>query len=370
MVKRKKTSTKPEDLMAFFKKQLGSREIPDVEEYISTGSTLLDYAIANKSDGGVPIGRITELSGDPGSGKSLISSHILANTQKKGGYAIYIDTEKAAKKDFMKRVGIDWDNIIYRDNLDTIESVFEFVDTTVKEIRTYDEKTLITIVWDSVGGTIPQVRQESDYLGKAQVGDAARAMSQWLPRINEVVKSGNIAFVCTNQLRTNINTRNPFADPNVTMHGRGLPFFASVRVKLTPGSKQKDKMQTIVGITCHAKVFKNRLGPNHRSTSFPLMFDWGIDDEGSWLEFLKDVGIVPKPAGAWHTLIINGEEFKFQKTTWKETLQNKKVKDFCLEQIKEQMVITFDNPPELDIDTDSILEMQQLADDIEEATNG
>src|SRR5574343_640932 len=120
-------STSNDELNNHFKKELNSGDIKDVEEFISTGLTLLDYAIANKREGGVPMGRITEICGNEATGKSLIAYHILANTQKKGGIAVYVDTERAANKDFMTRMGIDWQKLIYTRKASCIEDVFSFI---------------------------------------------------------------------------------------------------------------------------------------------------------------------------------------------------------------------------------------------------
>ena len=126
-VKKKKKKTEEIDVSADIKVLLGSDEIDDVQEFISTGSTRLNYAIANRKDGGIPVGRITELIGENQSGKTLLGTHILAEVQKKGGVAICIDTEHDMDKAFSNRVGLDWDKLIYKEYLNSLEEVFEWI---------------------------------------------------------------------------------------------------------------------------------------------------------------------------------------------------------------------------------------------------
>jgi recombination protein RecA len=355
-----------DDLNKFFKDSLGSQELDDVEKFISTGSTLLDYSISNKKDGGIPIGRVTEICGNEATGKSLLAYHILSNTQKKDGVAIYIDTERSGNKEFMTRMGIDWEKLIYVKDLQCIEDVFDYIEKVAKitRLKIPDKDKPVTIVWDSVASTPPKDFLEADY-DKAGIGIAARAMSRGLSKLNEALDSGFITLVCINQLRVKIGTL--FGDPETTPHGKALPFYSSVRIKLSGTKKVLDKTKDnrVVGVVCTAKVFKNKVGPNWRSAVFPLMYDYGVNNVQSILEYLCDIEIVS--GTAWKKIEVDGEEHKFQNATWRETYNKPKVRNFINKILEENLVIKFlGMPDDIKIDSDSFMEIEQLKQDMEE----
>lgn len=361
-----------EEIFDYFKKELDAVEEEKVESFISTGSTLLDYKIANRPNGGVPVGRITEIIGGEGSGKSLLAYHIMSNTQKRGGIAVYIDTERSFNEEFMKRMGVDTTPgrfIRPKKTPGSIEEVFEYIEKVVMHTRLKFPKKdkLVTIVWDSVAATPGREELEVSHTETPRMGTEARAMSRSLRKVIESLDSGYVTLICINQLREKIGVS--FGDTDTTPHGRALAFYASTRIKLKSLKQIRDiKEDRTIGINTQAKVFKNRVGPNYRTADFPIMYDWGVADEASWLEYMKDLEHV-KTSGAWSTLTINDQEYSFQGTSgWLELLKKDDIRKFVLDTIGSKEVIRLDRKPEsIDIDPDSILEMEQLRDDLEKS---
>jgi recombination protein RecA len=353
-----------EHLNNYFKKELNSKEISDVESFISTGSTLLDYAISNRKNGGIPTRRVTELCGNEATGKSLIAYHILANTQKVGGVAIYIDTERAANKEFLTRMGVDWDKLIYT-RQSCIEDVFDYIEKviTVTRLKVPDKKVPVVIVWDSVAATPAKSALEITY-SEQRMAEEARVMSKCLRKSAEALDEGGVTLVCVNQLRQKIGVM--FGDPDITPHGKALPFYASVRVKMSGTKKIVDKdTERTVGVCATAKVFKNKVGPNHREVSFPLMYDFGVNDEQSMLDYLVDVGVV-STGGAWKMISVDGQEKKFQTADWKDLLANKDFRDKVIGLIDDRMIIKFKRDFDtIQVDHESALEIDQLKSDLE-----
>ena len=200
----KKTKAEDHDeVFEYFKKELDADEIDKVESFISTGSTLLDYAIANKPNGGVPVGRITEIAGGEASGKSLLAYHIMANTQKRGGIAVYIDTERAVNNEFLRRMGVDTTPgrfIKPKKTPGSIEEVFEYIEKVVMHTRLkFPEKNrLVTITWDSVAATPGKEELEVAYVDTPRMGTEARAMSRSLRKTMEAMDAGYVTLVCIN----------------------------------------------------------------------------------------------------------------------------------------------------------------------------
>jgi len=342
---------------------LESDEVDDVQEYVGTGSTLLNYAISNGKNGGIPVGRITELIGENQSGKTLIATHVLSETQKRGGIAILIDTEHDVDKSFSYRVGLNWDGLIYKEWLSSLEEVFSYIEQVIVKTRLKHKDKLITIVWDSIGATPAGVELESGYDPSKLMGVHARIMSMGLRKIRSAIKSERIALLCTNQLRHKIGVS--FGDPTTTSHGKAMSFYASVRIKLSRVSQLKDKDGRIVGAACDASVIKNKVGPAWRKVSFPVMYDWGIDDAGSLFDYLYDMNIIT--GKSYKSIMLGEQEIKFRNSEWTELLQNNlPLRQYVFECISNKMIIDFTRKIEsLDIDVDSVLEVEQIKSDLE-----
>lgn len=266
-----------------------------VKDFISTGSTLLDYAVSNRRNGGVPVGKITELQGEESSGKSLLCAHLIVSTQKKGGIAVYLDTENAANPDFMRRIGVDLEKLIYVQP-GTIEKSFETIEAIIKTLRAKSATTPVTILWDSVGNTPPHAEVEGSYDANSRMGLGAKAMAIGLRKITEMVGREQITMVFTQPLTYRMDA-GLYGDPLGTKYGKALPYHSSVRLRVSSSTKLKDKSGEIYGLVTNGRIIKSRLGTSHRTCKFEIHFDYGIDDEASWFLVLHEAGMITKDNG-------------------------------------------------------------------------
>ena len=318
----------------------GSDTTPtDIKEFISTGSTMLDLAIANKPNGGIAVGRITEINGLESSGKSLIGAHILAETQKKDGIAVYIDTENAVSEEFLKVLGIDTAQCLYL-QLQTVEEIFQAIEEIVLKVREAEKDRLVTILVDSLAAASTQVEIDADFEKDGWATSKAIIISKALRKITQMIGRQRIALVFTNQLRTKLGVM--FGDPWTTSGGKALPFHASTRIRLKNKGRITDSKKNVLGMTILAQVVKNRLGPPLRHAEFPLYFESGIDDIGSWLEVMKKHKLV-KSAGAWYTYTdVAGEEYKFQSKDFLKVLKENSLKDEVYDRICDKVILKYD----------------------------
>jgi len=306
------------------------------------GSTLLDYAIANRKNGGVPVGRITELSGDQSSGKSLLCLHLASQAQKQGGIAVFIDTEHDLDRGFAVRVGVDWNKFVYKEKLSCLEDVFKYIETTIKKIRLKYKDRLVLIVWDSIAATPARIEIEDDsYDPTATIGLQARIMSKALRKIRESIKTERIALVCTNQLRTKIGGTG-WGDNSVTSHGRAMGFYSSVRVRLKAYSKiVNSKTGNVDGIHCFAEVVKNKIGPGFRKVKFPMVYSFGVDDKNSWRDLLIELEEIK--GKAWREMTVGETTHKFRSSEWKKLLKdNPEVEKHVLDRVDKRMIIVYE----------------------------
>ncbi len=318
----------------------GSDTTPtDIKDFVSTGSTLLNLAISNKPNGGIAVGRITEINGLESSGKSLTGAHILAETQRKGGVAVYMDTETSVSREFLEAIGIDVSNMLYL-HLETIEDIFEAIEKIVVKIRESDKDRLVTILVDSLAAATTKVELEADFEKDGWATSKAIIISKAMRKITQMIGRQKIALVFTNQLRQKLGVM--FGDPWTTSGGKALPFHASTRIRLKNVGQIKDKKTNTIGMKMRAQVIKNRLGPPMRHADFNLYFESGIDDDGSWLQVLKDHKLL-KQGGAWYTMTNqNGEELKFQSKDWSEQLQDPEFKEYCYNLICGKVILKYD----------------------------
>ena len=297
----------------------GSNATPtDIKEFISTGSSVLDLAISNRPNGGVAVGRITEINGLESSGKSLIGTHILAETQKKGGVAVYIDTETSVSREWLETIGVDVSKLLYL-HVETVEDIFECIESIITKIRESDRERLVSILVDSLAGASTKVEMEADFEKDGWATSKAIIVSKAMRKITQMIGRERIALVFTNQLRQKLGVM--FGDPWTTSGGKALPFHSSTRIRLkNMGQIKVGAKNDVIGMKCRAQIIKNRLGPPLRHADFNLYFDSGIDDMGSWLTVLKDHKLL-KIAGAWYTLEYKGEDIKFQSKDFEKKLE-------------------------------------------------
>ena len=290
----------------------------NVKDWISTGCDTLDLAISNRPNGGFPVGRITEITGLEASGKSLLASHALAETQKKGGLAVYIDTEAASSAEFLTAIGCDLKTMLYVP-LETIEEIFETIETIVEQVRKSNKERLVTIVVDSVMGASTKIEMAAEYDKDGYATSKSIILSKAMRKVTNWIARENICLIFTNQLRTKLGVS--FGDQWTTAGGKAIPFHASVRLRLKNTGQIKAKIngvEQIVGSKTNVQVVKNRMGPPHRKIDYEIYYDSGIDNYGGWLGVMKTFDLVAQ-AGAHYTLqdvdMVTGEvfgEIKFQ----------------------------------------------------------
>ena len=321
----------------------------NVDGWVSTGCAMLDVAISNRPYGGLPVGRITEITGLEQSGKSLVSAHLLAETQKQGGVAVLIDTETAVSRDFLEAIGVDVSKLLYV-TADSVEQIFDFTETIIEKVRETSKDKLVTIVVDSVAAASTTNELASDYKKDGYATDKAIIISKAMRKITNMIGRQKISLVFTNQLRQKMNAM--FGDPWTTSGGKALAFHASVRLRLKNMGQIKMKVNgadRTVGMKVRCQVVKNRMGPPLRSADFEIYFDRGIDNYGSWLGVMKDNKMV-KQAGAWYSYVDTdtGEEIKFQSKDFivmmgeKEELREQIYKKICEETILQYKGDTLD----------------------------
>ena len=311
----------------------------DIKDFVSTGSTMLDLAISNKPDGGIAVGRITELNGLESSGKSLLGAHMLAETQKKGGVAVYIDTETAVSTEFLTAIGVDVDNMLYL-HLETVEDIFHAIEEIVAKVRESDRDRLVTILVDSLAAASTNVEMEADFDKDGWATSKAIIISKAMRKITQMIGRQQIALVFTNQLRQKLGVM--FGDPWTTSGGKALPFHASTRIRLKNTGQIKDKKNNTIGRKTRAQVIKNRLGPPMRHADFELYFETGIDDDGSWLKVMKDHKLV-KQGGSWYTMQDHKDkEVKFQSKDWSELLQDSEFRSHCYNLICDKVILKYE----------------------------
>jgi recombination protein RecA len=315
-----------------------------VKEWIGSGSTILDLAISNRKDGGFPVGRVCEITGLEQSGKSLLASHVLLNTQKKGGFAVYIDTENALSTEYLTAIGLDLKQMLYIP-LETVEDIFETIDVIIDKIRSSDKNRLVTIVVDSIAGASTKTEMSADFDKDGYATAKALIISKAMRKITNLIGRERICLIITNQLRQKLNAP-AFSDPWTTPGGKGIPFHASVRIRLSSIGAIKVKVDghdQIVGSRVKAKLVKNRVGPPLRECEYEVYFDSGIDDYSSWLTTMKDYGLVSQ-AGAWYswTNKKSGEVIKFQSKEFVEKLINvPENKEMIYDEIADKVIMKY-----------------------------
>lgn len=265
--------------------RLGSDERAPVE-VVPTGSIALDVALGI---GGLPRGRIVEIYGPESSGKTTLTLHAIANAQRAGGIAAFIDAEHALDPEYARKLGVDIDALLVSQP-DTGEQALEIADMLVRS------GSIDLIVIDSVAALVPRAEIEGE-MGDAHVGLQARLMSQALRKLTGALSTTNTTMIFINQLREKVGVF--FGSPETTAGGKALKFYASVRLDIRRIETLKDGTDA-VGNRTRVKVVKNKMAPPFKQAEFDILYGVGISREGSLLDFGVEHGLVKK-SGAWYT---------------------------------------------------------------------
>src|SRR5437773_1490143 len=289
-------------------------------DVISTGALALDLALGV---GGVPRGRVVEIFGPESSGKTTLMLHVIANAQKAGGLAAFIDAEHALDPAYAKRLGVNLDDLLVSQP-DSGEEALTICETLARS------NALDVIVIDSVAALVPKAELEGE-MGMATMGMQARLMSQALRKLTALLSKSKTTCIFTNQLREKLGVM--FGNPETTPGGKALKFYASVRIDIRRKDALKDTAGNAVGNHVKVKVVKNKVAPPFAEAEFDIIFNHGINKEGSILDVGIENGVVEKK-GAWlqfnGELIGQGKEAS-QKTLVEKPDLTKKIVDAILE---------------------------------------
>ncbi len=271
--------------------RLGAASLRNKIEVIPTGALAVDIALGV---GGVPRGRIVEIYGPESSGKTTLMLHIIANAQKAGGAAAFIDAEHALDPSYAKKLGVDLDNLLVSQP-DSGEEALTICETLARS------GALDVIVIDSVAALVPKAELEGE-MGMATMGMQARLMSQALRKLTALLSKSKTTCLFTNQLREKVGVM--FGSPETTPGGKALKFYASVRIDIRRRDQIKDAAGTVVGNITKVKIVKNKVAPPFAEAEFEIIYNHGVNKEGSIIDVGLTLGVVDKK-GAW--IQFNGE---------------------------------------------------------------
>ncbi|HDN84960.1 MAG TPA: recombinase RecA [Candidatus Aerophobetes bacterium] len=306
--------------------RLGERAARMDVEVIPTGSLVLDAALGI---GGFPRGRIVEIFGPEGSGKTTLALHAAAEAQKKGGIVAFIDAEHALDPTYAEKLGVDVENI-FISQPDSGEDALEIAETLVRS------NAIDLIIIDSVAALVPRAELEGE-MGDAHVGLQARLMSQALRKLTAAISRSKTCTIFINQLRMKIGVL--FGNPETTPGGKALKFYSSIRIDIRKKSSIT-KGEEQIGNRVKVTVVKNKLAPPFRRAEFDILFGEGISQEGCILDLGTDTGIIQK-SGAWYSYNnIQLGQGKENARQFLKDLKNKSLREEIEQKIREKLSLT------------------------------
>ena len=320
--------------MSQIEKQFGKGSVMKLGDYksmnveaISTGALNLDIALGI---GGIPRGRIIEIYGPESSGKTTLALHAIAETQKLGGEAAFIDAEHALDPVYAKKIGVDIDNLIVSQP-DTGEQALEIAEALIRS------GAIDIVVVDSVAALVPKAEIDGD-MGDSHIGLQARLMSQALRKLAGTINKTNAIIIFINQLREKVGVM--FGNPETTAGGRALKYYASVRMDIRRIEAIKQDGE-VIGNRTKVKIVKNKVAPPFREAEFDIVYGKGISKEGSVLDLAVDLGIIEK-SGSWFS--YNGEKIGQGRENIKKQLQdNPKFMEEVEKKVRENFNKAFEN---------------------------
>jgi len=314
--------------------KLGENAAMNVE-VISTGCISLDLALGV---GGLPRGRVVEIFGPESSGKTTVALHSIAQAQKEGGMAAFIDAEHALDPLYAKKLGVDISNLLVSQP-DNGEQALEIAEALVRS------GAIDVVVIDSVAALVPKAEIEGE-MGDTHVGLQARLMSQALRKLTAHISKSNAIVIFINQIREKIGI--VYGNPETTTGGRALKFYSSLRLEVKKGEAIKQGTEQI-GSRTRVKVVKNKVAPPFKSVEFDIMYGAGISKEGDVLDMAADLEVVQK-SGSWYS--FEGERMGQGRENAKEYLKNNPdIYKICSERIKEKINTKNGNIEEIKLDT-------------------
>ena len=314
---------------------------------VSTGSLSLDFALGI---GGIPRGRITEIYGPESSGKTTIALHVIAEVQKQGGEAAFIDAEHALDPVYAKKLGVDINNLLVSQP-DCGEQALEIAETLV------NSGAIDIIVIDSVAALVPRQEIEGD-MGASHVGVQARLMSQAMRKLSGAIAKSNCIVIFTNQLREKVGVM--YGNPEVTTGGKALKFYASVRIDVRRVESLKNGSE-VYGSHTRCKVVKNKVAPQFKTAEFDILYGSGISKSSEIIDMAIQLEIIDK-SGAW--FYFDGERLGQGKDNVRKLIESDKELQAKLEELVRNKVASLGNGDEANSMTDDDFEIRDFDDEL------
>lgn len=276
-------------------------------------------------------------------GKSLLVSHALAETQKQNGVAVFIDSEFAVSRDFLSAIGVDTSKLIYMP-MEMLEEIFLKIEEIIEHVRKKQGDKIVTIVVDSVMGATCKEELEADYGVQGYATHKARIISAAMRKINGLISRQKVCLIFTNQLRMNVGAIGFGVDKYTTSGGKGIGFHASLRLRLKTLAKLKNKDKEVIGVKTGFDIKKSRLGSSYRTGEFDIFFDRGMDDASTWITVSENCGaIVKAKEKKTHYKLYDAvdESLTFPKSELMGVLQDESIKQKILDKILESYQVNY-----------------------------